>query len=102
MSTRISRRRQGKADIILGIVVGLGLAIYCLLMWEVGSAHADTLTRGIAPGTHSWVVVDGTGHLLPPCEMEDSQNCVWWADERGNGTGSSFADIDGVAYPVQR
>lgn len=35
---------------------------------------------------------------LPPCEFEDSTNCYWDAAERGNGTGDSFTDIDGVAH----
>lgn len=30
---------------------------------------------------------------LPGCEEEDSSNCFWAADERGNGVGHSFADV---------
>lgn len=35
---------------------------------------------------------------MPSCATEDSTNCVWDAQEQGNGTGSSFVDIDGTAY----
>jgi len=33
---------------------------------------------------------------LPPCEEEDSDNCYWDADTRGNGEGHSFEVRDGV------
>lgn len=35
---------------------------------------------------------------LPPCEFEDSVNCYWDAQSRGDGQGASFIDIDGVTY----
>ena len=35
---------------------------------------------------------------LVACEFEDSMNCVWNAQEQGNGIGESFVDIEGVAY----
>ena len=35
--------------------------------------------------------------ILGPCETESSNNCVWDASVQGNGTGSSFIDIDGEA-----
>lgn len=37
--------------------------------------------------------------VLPPCEYEDSANCVWDAQTAGlaNG-GRSFIDIGGTAY----
>lgn len=35
---------------------------------------------------------------LDYCEYEDSQNCYWDADVSGNGQGTSFIDVDGVAY----
>ncbi len=35
---------------------------------------------------------------LVACETEDSMNCVWDAQEQGNGIGESFVDIEGVAY----
>jgi hypothetical protein len=30
---------------------------------------------------------------LPPCEYEDSSLCYWDAQTRGNGLGTSFADL---------
>jgi hypothetical protein len=35
---------------------------------------------------------------FPPCAAEDSTNCVWDAQEQGNGRGTSFVDIDGTAH----
>lgn len=35
---------------------------------------------------------------LVACEFEDSTNCVWNAQEQGNGIGESFVDVNGVAY----
>lgn len=36
---------------------------------------------------------------LPYCAEEDSQNCYWDRDLQGNGTGSSFFDVEGdVTY----
>ena len=34
--------------------------------------------------------------ILPPCPVEDSNNCFWDARQRGNGKGESFYVIDGV------
>lgn len=36
--------------------------------------------------------------VLTPCEQEDSANCYWDNEVRGNGVGTSFVDIDGIAY----
>lgn len=38
------------------------------------------------------------GLSIPECATEDSTNCYWNAATMGNGTGSSFIDIDGTAY----
>lgn len=35
-----------------------------------------------------------------PCQWEDSANCFWNAQATGNGTGTSFVDIDGTAYTI--
>lgn len=53
---------------------------------EVGS------TRGMAEGNVLLVT-------LPECATEDSDNCVWLAEDRGNGEGRSFYVLDGeVTY----
>ena len=41
---------------------------------------------------------DGKEITLPACEYEDSNNCYWAAEFRGNGLGESFYVIDGKAY----
>ena len=45
-------------------------------------------------------IAQAAGTPLPPCEFEDSANCYWDAEERSNGKGDSFVDIDGVAHYV--
>lgn len=49
----------------------------------------------------------GVSETLPPenpvqkiraCEFEDSDNCYWDAQSRGNGAGDSFVVIDGVYF----
>ncbi len=37
-------------------------------------------------------------YTLPPCATEDSDNCYWNAATMGNGTGTSFINLDGVTY----
>ena len=32
------------------------------------------------------------------CDTEDSTNCYWDANVRGNGAGNSFIDVNGTAY----
>ena len=40
---------------------------------------------------------------LPPCAVEDHHDCSWDASTQGNGTGTSFVNIDGVVfYPMMR
>ncbi|AMO44066.1 hypothetical protein vBRpoSV10_7 [Ruegeria phage vB_RpoS-V10] len=38
--------------------------------------------------------------ILPVCEYEDSDDCVWDAATRGNGKGESFYSYQGKRYPV--
>lgn len=38
--------------------------------------------------------------LETPCEQEDSVNCYWRADLRGNGQGTSFVNVEGHVYPL--
>lgn len=59
---------------------------------EVEATGVDLGSDGVVAGTDA--VVAG----LPACEFEDSQNCVWDAENSGNGEGNSFVDIDGTAY----
>lgn len=44
------------------------------------------------------VLLANVGLALPPCENEDSDNCYWNAEMRGNGEGVSFVTIDGNTY----
>lgn len=39
---------------------------------------------------------------LPPCQFEDSTNCYWDATTMGNGTGTSFIDLNGTTYHQER
>lgn len=37
---------------------------------------------------------------FPACEYEDSRNCIWNAQERGNGIGQSFYNVYGDVLPI--
>ena len=51
--------------------------------------------------SHEYAVEhDGEYLFFLPCETEDSDNCVWDARHRGNGTGQSFYNLNGNIYPV--
>lgn len=55
---------------------------FCLL---AGHAYSD--------GTDCPSVV-----VLPPCAYEDSDDCHWHAQTRGNGMGQSFVNVNGTIY----
>ena len=38
---------------------------------------------------------------MKQCEFEDSTNCVWNAQEQGNGIGESFVDIEGEIFYIE-
>jgi hypothetical protein len=38
--------------------------------------------------------------LETPCVVEDAENCYWDAAAMGNGTGSSFVNVEGSIYPL--
>ena len=38
---------------------------------------------------------------LVACEFEDSMNCVWNAQEQGNGIGESFVNIEGEIFYIE-
>lgn len=40
--------------------------------------------------------------VFPSCQSEDSDWCVWDADQRGNRIGESFISINGKAYIFDR
>lgn len=39
--------------------------------------------------------------VLEACEFEDSTNCIWNAQEQGNGLGTSFVDIEGETFYIE-
>lgn len=39
--------------------------------------------------------------VLPSCQEEDSLNCVWVADQRGNMQGTSFININGSQLDLE-
>lgn len=43
-------------------------------------------------------LTDALANRLPACEYEDSRNCVWFAQDRGNGIGTSFVNIYGTTW----
>lgn len=66
---------------LLMIVAGTGVAV---------ATEPDVVT---APNGDVVVLEDkpvGLDGVLPECEYEDSNTCVWIGDESGNGVGLSF------------
>lgn len=55
-----------------------------------------TVTIPVIPVKDSQAI--GARVTIPPCPTEDSDNCYWMADTRGNGKGTSFVTIDGIVY----
>lgn len=39
--------------------------------------------------------------ILPPCAMEDSNNCKWDASVQGNGVGDSFIAVADHVFLVR-
>lgn len=46
----------------------------------------------------TWQRASTTPADLPLCQTEDSINCRWDSQLQGNGTGTSFIDVNGVTY----
>ena len=61
---------------------------------EEDAAEASTEVGEAVVATGAPVVSEPV--VLPACEFEDSENCVWNAETSGNGEGNSFVDIDGT------
>lgn len=38
---------------------------------------------------------------MKQCEYEDSTNCIWNAQEQGNGIGESFVNIEGEVFYIE-
>jgi hypothetical protein len=55
---------------------------------QLGDAAPAHVTAPAAPAASA----------LPACPSEDSDNCYWDAATMGNGTGTSFVMLNGVAY----
>lgn len=50
---------------------------------------------------HSKVSVENVMEALSvACITEDSDNCYWRADLMGNGTGTSFVNVEGNIFPL--
>lgn len=52
-----------------------------------------------APATADWRT-SLMSALETPCEQEDSVNCYWRADIMGNGSGTSFVNVEGNVFPL--
>lgn len=65
-------------------------------------SHAETVRYVVTPGPAPAPTLEPGALVLVPCEEEDSRECYWFADERGNGDGVSFVDINGVAYYAEQ
>ena len=68
------------------------VSLVTLVLGAQGAQASDVGTRGMAEGNVLLLT-------LPECATEDSDNCVWLAEDRGNGEGRSFYVVDGeVTY----
>lgn len=96
---RTTRREHGSAAV--GVLCAVaGVVVAGLAGFGIGAVSGpDTVTvPAPVPAAPMVKVVDHYLDTLPPCEYEDSANCIWDASEQGNGEGISFVDIDGTAY----
>lgn len=63
-----------------------------------------TKAMGTIASLMIWVglVMMGYGiDTMPECATEDSINCVWHGDTRGNGEGRSFVNIDDTIIYIE-
>lgn len=63
-----------------------------------GACWAPTLVPAIHSGESAESTSDLPTLTLPPCPVEDADDCYWDAARMGNGQGTSFVTIDGVTY----
>lgn len=61
------------------------------------TAEAQPEAEALAEATGAPVVEEGAPEVTTLCETEDATNCIWDAQNQGNGEGQSFIDIDGTA-----
>ena len=62
------------------------------------SSSTSVCSGPIVDHTDSGAGKAKTPSPLPPCVTEDSHDCFWDAQHRGNGLGRSFVDIAGIVY----
>lgn len=90
MSAATEAKRARRGDLLLAaatcVVVGTLLSVAGIV------ANAIAANPTPAPEPKQATII------LPPCPTEDSNNCYWDAQSRGNGQGTSFVVIDGVVY----
>lgn len=73
-----------------------------------GMTDLDRMARLVGGSVSCEFDLAGEGHdapelpltSFPPCPHEDSENCFWNAQARGNGQGTSFFNVYGDVLPV--
>ncbi len=84
---------------IVAVAVGLVVGVACVVVGTTGILDRQgTVTERVPTDDGDTYVLPDTVRILTPCAEEDSHNCYWDAATMGNGTGTSFVDIDGVLY----
>jgi len=71
--------------------------------WAAGvpSCEIDTGDWGES-NSHAYAIEhNGTMLILSPCPTEDSDNCAWDAEWRGDGTGQSFYVVNDEVFYVE-
>lgn len=75
------------------LILGLGLAVTIILVTALAAAGAAPVTAAPAAPVITKVARQDQPTafwMRVPCEYEDSSNCYWAADARGNRIGHSF------------
>lgn len=60
--------------------------------------YAEPPEVPVTPETDMGRIFEWLMANLPPCAVEDHEDCAWNAAVQGNGQGRSFVNIDGVVF----
>jgi hypothetical protein len=86
---------------IAGMAIGLSVFGVAACLPDNPSSPAlggpsDSVSGPVATPTPP--VPSSPVYSLPACAEEDSTNCYWDAQSRGNGKGTSFVNLNGTTY----
>lgn len=121
LSRVINARPEQVGSATIRVVAGLALILTAMIGTVITAPEADARAVEIhgprydldpdARNPFIWVEhvqrrwhyaerVDGSEWMVTRCRYEDSRNCYWNAQKRGNHRGRSFIDINGETFYV--